>query len=273
MRPRLLDLFCGAGGCSVGYARAGFEVVGVDIAPQPNYPYEFHQAHAAELLRDLLDAKSTWSGSQQRRMWLLSDFDAIHASPPCQAHVKGFAAVNRARGRELGHTDLIAGIRELLIETSLPYVIENVEGAPLLNPVKLCGSSFGLAVQRHRLFESNVALMAPPCAHHLQREAKYPTNWRPNGEKRLAKVVQVYGNAAGTDLWPDAMGIYWMTTEELAEAIPPAYTEHVGGYLRTQVMRDTLETFADCLVPPAAFSDADPADAAGLRAKEQHRDG
>jgi DNA (cytosine-5)-methyltransferase 1 len=214
VKPRLLDLLCGAGGCSVGYHRAGFDDVGVDINPQPNYPFTFHRADAIQFVKD-------YGGS----------FDAIHASPPCQSHVKGLAGVNRARGRTLAHVDLIAPVREWLKAWGVPYVIENVEGAPLEAPVRLCGSSFGLAVRRHRLFESNVPLMAPPCAHHLQTEAKYPTNWRPNGERRLAKVVQVYGNAAGTHLWPAAMGIAWMTTPELAEAIPPAYTEHVGGYL------------------------------------------
>lgn len=216
MKPRLLDLFCGAGGAAVGYARAGFEVVGVDLVAQPRYPFEFHQADALT--------------------FPLGGFDAIHASPPCQAHVKGFAAVNVARGREVGHIDAIVATREQLVATSLPYVIENVEGAPLRSPVRLCGSSFGLTVRRHRLFESNAPIMALPCAHHLQTEAKYPTNWRPHGERRLAKAVQVYGNAAGTDLWPAAMGIDWMTTAELAEAIPPAYTEFVGEYLMAEVL-------------------------------------
>lgn len=208
--PLLLDLFCGAGGCSVGYARAGFDVVGVDIQPQKNYPFEFHQA-------DALD-------------FPLDGYDAIHASPPCQVYLS-LRAVNKALGRADGHRDLIAATREALSASGVPYVIENVEGAPLLNPVKLCGSSFGLAVRRHRLFECSFPVLAQPCAHHLQREEKYWTSWRPNGEERKATVVQVYGNAGGREHWPDAMGIDWMTPDELAEAIPPAYTEHIGGYL------------------------------------------
>jgi DNA (cytosine-5)-methyltransferase 1 len=209
----LVDLCCGAGGATKGYQRAGFYVIGVDIEPQPNYcGDEFVQADVLTYVHR-------------------GEVHALHASPPCQINVKGFAAVNRSRGRDLSHADLIPPVRAALQTTGVPYVIENVVGAALKDPIRLCGSSFGLAVRRHRLFESNVPLMAMPCAHHLQSEAKYPTNWRPGGERRLATAVQVYGNAAGTHLWPEAMGIDWMTTEELAEAIPPAYTEHIGGYL------------------------------------------
>ena len=214
--PCLLDLFCGAGGAGEGYRRSGFEIVGVDRSPQPRYPGRFIQADA------LVDLP-----------WILAEVrpDAIHASPPCQASVKGMAAVNKSRGRNLAHMELIPWTRRALRDTGLPYVIENVEGAALENPVRLCGSSFGLAVQRHRLFEASFAVLVPPCAHHLQREKKYPTNWRPNGERVLASVVQVYGNAAGTHLWPEAMGIDWMTTPELTQAIPPAYTEYIGASL------------------------------------------
>lgn len=231
MTPRLLDLFCGAGGAAMGYHRAGFEVVGVDVKPQPNYPFEFIQADALEVLDELAHPY------RAKGFWLASEFDAIHASPPCQVNVKGMAAVNRARGREMKHLNLIPPTRALLKPTRLPYVIENVVGAELIDPIRLCGSSFGLAVQRHRLFEVSFPVMAMPCAHHLQREAKYPTNWRPNGERRLSKVVQVYGNAARTDLWPSAMGIDWMTSAELAQAIPPAMTEHVGQYLMAAVQQ------------------------------------
>jgi DNA (cytosine-5)-methyltransferase 1 len=215
VRPRLLDLFCGAGGCSVGYHRAGFDVVGVDIDPQPNYPFEFHQGDALEL------------GAE---MW--RDFDAIHASPPCQSYLN-LGKVNRALGREYEHPDLIDPVRAELVDRGLPYVIENVEDAKdrLRDPLRLCGSSFGLPVRRHRLFESNVPLVGPPCNHHWQKVPRYWTGWRPKGEHRLAAVVQVYGNGGGRDEWPDAMGIDWMTPKELAEAIPPAYTEFVGRQL------------------------------------------
>lgn len=214
-KPLLLDLFCKQGGAGKGYADAGFEVVGVDIEPQPRYPFEFIQVDALGAAAWIFD----------------TDFDAIHASPPCQAHVKGLGAVNKALGRSADHVDLISVTRTLLQQTGLPYVIENVEGAPLINPIKLCGSSFGLAVRRHRLFESNVPLMAPPCAHHLQRERRHWTSWRPNGEKRLATVVQVYGNAGDSSEWSEAMGIDWMDRDGLTQAIPPAYTEHIGEYL------------------------------------------
>jgi C-5 cytosine-specific DNA methylase len=150
-RPRLLDLFCGAGGAAMGYARAGFEVVGVDIAPQPRYPFEFHLEDALEFL-------------PLRRIW--GDFDAIHASPPCQRWTR---AQNAAQNAD-GHPDLITPLRPLLEATGLPYVIENVVGAPLRDPVKVCGLSLGLGVKRHRLFESNVSLFVPPCVDDSKRD-------------------------------------------------------------------------------------------------------
>ena len=139
--PRLLDLFCGAGGAAMGYHRAGFTVVGVDINPQRHYPFEFHQADALE--------------------FDVSGFDAIHASPPCQA----FTAYKRRPNHVGDYPDLIWPTRQKLIASGVPYVIENIPKAPLLNPITLCGSSFGLDVRRHRLFESNVPLLAPPCDH------------------------------------------------------------------------------------------------------------
>jgi DNA (cytosine-5)-methyltransferase 1 len=224
---RLLDLFCGAGGAAMGYHRAGFDVVGVDIKPQPNYPFEFVQADALEVLSQGLERP-------HRGPYPLDEFDAIHASPPCQAHVAGMAAANRALGRELDHVDLIAATRELLRSTGLPYVIENVVGAPLERPVRLCGSSLGLDVRRHRLFETSFALMAPPCMHGVE-DGDYWTSWRPKGETRRAKTVQVYGQAAEKHHWGPAMGIDWMTFDELAEAIPPAYTELIGHQLLQHV--------------------------------------
>ena len=224
--PRLLDLYCGAGGAGAGYARAGFDVVGVDIAPQPRYPFEFHEADALGVLRCILERR-------------YDEYDAIHASPPCQTHVKGLGAVNRALGRENTHVDLIAATRELLQAIGLPYVIENVVGAPLHNPVRLCGSSFGLEVRRHRLFECSFPLLVPPCNHSWQN-GDYWTSWRPNGETRRSKVVQVYGHAGGRSEWPAAMGIDWMTDEELVEAIPPAYTEYLGAQLLQHVCAEAL---------------------------------
>lgn len=222
MKPRLLDLFCGAGGAARGYQLAGFHVTGVDIADQPNYcGDEFYRGDALACPLEQLEG-----------------FDVIHASPPCQTHVKGLAAVNRDLGRVSRYEDRIAATRERLRLLDVPYVIENVEGSPLLNPVRLCGSSFQLPIRRHRLFESNMALMVPPCNHSWQHEPRYWTSWRPNGKKRLAKVVQVYGNAGDSTYWAEAMGIDWMTRDELREAIPPVYTEHLGWQLLEQLRRE-----------------------------------
>jgi DNA (cytosine-5)-methyltransferase 1 len=223
VKPRLLDLFCGAGGCSVGYARAGFEVVGVDINPQPNYPFQFVQADA----RGFLDAG--WADR----------VDAIHASPPCQAHIKGLNAVNATLGRGNGHLDLISPTRELLVAAGLPYVIENIEGAPLVDPVRVCGSSLGLAVRRHRLFETNWPLIVPPCQHGTQLVKRYWTSFGRSGKDgrsgNLATVVQVYGNGGGSEEWAPAMEIDWMSKLELRQAIPPAYTELIGHQLMQHV--------------------------------------
>jgi DNA (cytosine-5)-methyltransferase 1 len=207
---RLLDLFCGAGGCSAGYARAGFEVVGYDIKPQPNYPHEFWQGDAMNALRDKA---------------LLETIDVIHASPPCQH----FTAYRRkGHGVGDGYPNLIPGVRWLCKLTGKPYVIENVHGAPLDNAIRLCGSSFGLDVRRHRFFESNTALLAPPCDHSWQTP-RFPaaTNREPNsrctvevGVRRIPLAVQ-----------RRAMGIDWMKLDELSQAIPPAYTEHIGAQL------------------------------------------
>jgi DNA (cytosine-5)-methyltransferase 1 len=192
----------------MGYHRAGFDVVGVDINPQPNYPFEFHQADAM--------------------MFPLDGYDVIHASPPCQRYLN-LGAVNRKLGRDYDHPDLVADIRQRIHWS--PYVIENVEGSPLHDPVRLCGTAFGLPLRRHRLFESNLPITGTPCAHKRFTEPKYWTGWRPNGEHRLSTVVQVYGKSGGREHWPAAMGIDWMTPAELIEAIPPAYTQHIGQQL------------------------------------------
>lgn len=216
-KPRLLDLFCGAGGAAMGYHRAGFEVVGVDINPQPHYPFEFHQADAMTYPLD----------------W----FDAIHASPPCQAFTS-LRVMHNARQ----HADLLTPMRERLEQTASPYVIENVPGAPIRSTIRLCGSSFGLGVEvydgwrqlrRHRLFESSVALLAPPCQHSGSTIGIY-------GDHARDRRRKADGSAKGLD-FPDrdkltlarsAMGIPWAERwRELSEAIPPAYTEHIGRQL------------------------------------------
>jgi DNA (cytosine-5)-methyltransferase 1 len=238
MRPRLLDLFCGAGGAAAGYHRAGFDVVGVDNRPQPNYPFEFVEADALLWLKTLAD---------------IGDFVAIHASPPCQAF-----SVTRSlwKDRQGTHPELVAPTREALEDRGVPYVIENVVGAPLVDPLMLCGSSLGLNVRRHRLFETNWPLMVPPCSHGWQtpRFATQISQTRAKVSKaRIASVVSVSGHGSefydagvvhvygstggkgGIELWKAAMGIDWMTRDELSQAIPPAYTELIGHQLMAHV--------------------------------------
>jgi DNA (cytosine-5)-methyltransferase 1 len=213
--PRLLDLFCGAGGAAMGYHRAGFEVVGVDNKPQPNYPFEFHQDDALAFLS---------------RRW--SDYDAIHASPPCQAYSKALDLRARDRTR---HPDLVADSRELLNQTGLLWVIENVPGAPLKNPLQLCGSSFGMDLRRHRLFECNFSVMVPPCSHAWQTR-RFPGTPRKDGSRPLAPVVNFMAkDPKRHERLSKAMGINWMGWNELVEAIPPIYTEHIGEYLMAEI--------------------------------------
>ena len=223
-KPRLLDLFCKAGGAARGYQRAGFYVVGVDIEPQPRYAGdEFVQADALEFMRGV----GVWSFVAP-----FYPFAAIHASPPCQANLKGLAGVNRKIGRAYNHPDLLDVTRHALKATGAPYVIEQPEqGARMVKPVRCCGSSFGLPVRRHRLFESNIQLEGATCAHDRFTEKKYWTGWVKNGERQLSTVVQVYGNGANRHEWGPALGIDWMTAEELTQAIPPDYTHHIGAQL------------------------------------------
>lgn len=220
---RIADLFCGGGGVSVGYFRAIAaltgrmpEIVGVDIAEQPDYPYEFIQADALE--------------------FDLSGFNFVHASPPCQLHVQ-WNGINLARnGSVPEHPDLIPPTREKLEAWGGTYVIENVVGAPLKNPTMLCGSMFdGLNVIRHRLFESNQLWL------------------RPKGCRHTGKEIAVYGKLDGRRIWTredgtelraarnmpeaqDAMGIDWISKwDTLKEAIPPAYTAYIGEQLLARV--------------------------------------
>lgn len=230
MRRVLIDLFCKAGGATKGYQRAGFYVIGVDLEPQPRYcGDDFIQMDAEAFMRDHVALSG--AGRTYRGRWI----DAFHASPPCQGDLKGLAAVNRKLGRTYAHRSMLASIRGLLTaqralgHEPTPYVIEQPQmGAQLINPVRLCGSSFALPIRRHRQFESNVRLAVPPCDHSWQTEKKYWTGWRPKGEHRLATVVQVYGNGANRHEWPAALGIDWMNADELTQAIPPAFTECIG---------------------------------------------
>jgi DNA (cytosine-5)-methyltransferase 1 len=205
---RILDLFCGAGGAAMGlhYAFPEAEIVGVDIKPQPRYPFTFCQMEWADFMSGWgIDGYGT-------------SFYLIWASPKCQNHSTMTKRWNRAHL----HENQIPAVREVLISTGKPYIIENVPQAPLENPVTLCGSMFGLGVRRHRHFECSFPIIAPNCQHELQPE-----------------VVGVYGHAGGTSKrdgltfkgtasWKEAMGIDWMTGNELAQAIPPAYSRYIA---------------------------------------------
>lgn len=216
----MLDLFCGAGGAAMGYHRAGYSVVGIDVEPQPNYPFPFIRADALEPPVDL------------------SSFDLIHASPPCQAYT---TMNNRRRADgtiQKEHATLIGATRDLLQRAGVPYVIENVAGAVrnLRSPIRLTGEMFGLGVHRARYFDCDPFVLAPPVP------------------ARQKNAVPVYGKMDGRRLWtrkdgselraPDnleepsrAMGIDWMEWDELRESIPPAYTEYIG-----RQMHDSLRT-------------------------------
>jgi DNA (cytosine-5)-methyltransferase 1 len=206
MKPKCLDLFCGAGGATRGYQLAGFEVWGVDSRPQPRYCGD----HFTQLNVFALPP------------WQFDLFDLIHASPPCQA----FSALNNGVwGNATGHPDLIEPTRKLLHSTGKPYVIENVPRSPLIDPVTLCGSMFGLRIdegylRRHRLFEASFPLPAPPPCEHK------------------GKVIGVYGHGAGganfrgrsanADQARRLMQMPWSNRDGIAQAIPPAYTEWIG---------------------------------------------
>lgn len=209
-RPLLLDLYCGAGGAAVGYQRAGFDVVGVDVAPQRNYPFEFIEYDALQYLSDIVD------GCDWR------PYDAIHASPPCQRHSR---MSNCRPGLASTYPALIEPTRVLLDTVGLPYVIENVEDSPLINPITLCGSMFGRELYRHRLFESNIGLRAPRVHPAHTVPASKAGHWTPG------TVMSVSGHIAPIAHARSIMGIDWTNRHELAESIPPDYSEFVGRQL------------------------------------------
>lgn len=210
---RILDLFCGVGGATEGYQRAGFQATGVDIAAQPDYRgWEFWGC----------DALTALSHPQEIR----GRFDAIHASPPCQAYTALELGTNAARGND--HPRLYAPVRAMLDDIGLPYVIENPAARP---DVVLCGEMFGLGVLRHRRFELGGWRMAQP-AHQLHRGRV--RGWR-HGEYFDGPYVAVYGNGGGKASVPEmqeAMDIHWTNSRHgITEAVPPAYTEHIGAAL------------------------------------------
>ena len=196
-RPAVLDLFCSAGGAGMGYWLAGFDVVGVDIEPQKRYPFRFIQADALT--------------------FPLPGFDLIHASPICKSY-SATAVLNDA-----SHPRQVEAVRERLAGSGVPYVIENVPGAPLRSPVMLCGAMFpGLRVYRHRLFEASFRIPAPPEPEHRWPLAKMGRPVRPG------EFMQPVGHFSDVAAARAAMQIPWMVRDELAQAIPPAYTLHVG---------------------------------------------
>jgi DNA (cytosine-5)-methyltransferase 1 len=210
-RPRLLDLFCGAGGAAMGYHRAGFDVTGVDIEPMPRYPFEFVRADAMT--------------------YPLGGFDAIHASPPCHEH----SALNAVNRIDYDTGWMLAATRERLRANGAPWVMENVPGARMVNPLKLCGSELGLTalmpgcgtvwLRRHRLFESSVFLFG---AGGCSCSGKATVGVYGHGAGGSGVRVRGPGTAQASR---EVMGIDWMIRDELDEAIPPAYTQFIGEQL------------------------------------------
>lgn len=218
----------------MGYHRAGFDVVGVDIKPQPHYPFAFHQQDALDVLQ---------GQPRKWRVWI-EGFSAVHASPPCQ----GYSNLRR----KIEHPRLIVPVRELLQATGLPYVIENIEDArrELHNPVRMCGSTFDLNVRRHRWFECSFPVMVPPCQHDGREIRAYYGKkgwlvWTPGAaavqKKGRKPILRGQVEQAHKD-----MGIDWMKTwDELREAIPPAYTEYIGQQLMAVLDRAARRVVKD----------------------------
>jgi DNA (cytosine-5)-methyltransferase 1 len=218
VKPKLLDLFCGAGGCSVGYERAGFDVVGVDIEAHPDYPhpYKIYEADALAVLEHVC---------------FLDRFDVIHASPPCQGYTTMSNRWRGAGGMADEHDRLINEVRRSLEQWGGPYVIENVPGArkDMRNPITLRGGMFGLKVDRPRLFECPLPLDVPP---HHPVDNPVGVYGKLDGRRLYTRKDGSIQRAARTlEEGQAAMGIDWMQWHDLTEAIPPAYTEHIGRQL------------------------------------------
>jgi DNA (cytosine-5)-methyltransferase 1 len=213
MKPRLLDLFCGAGGAAMGYHRTGFEVVGVDNRPQPHYPFEFHQADALT--------------------YPLDGFDAYHASPPCQYY-------SRLRHlpwlKDRVYWRSVPPVIELFKRLSAPWVIENVEDCwDMPDSFVICGSSIGLSLYRHRRFLTSfpVMLYSHQKHKHIITPGRASLSKRHHGMEGFREISResIAGHVASADLARAVMGIDWMNRSELSQAIPPVYTEYIGKYL------------------------------------------
>ncbi|MBT8453002.1 MAG: DNA cytosine methyltransferase [Deltaproteobacteria bacterium] len=226
---KALDLFCGAGGSAKGLHDAGFDVIGIDIQPDLNYPFPWVTADAMPILK-----RMAREGVGVLREYGLDPdgIDLIWASPPCQS----FSAYRRKDPKRIGAQakDLIAEVRGYLQAIGLPYIIENVEAAPLEDAIRLCGSSFGLDVRRHRLFECSFPVPEPACDHalHVARGKRFPgaTN-RPKG--RYTCEIGVYRIPLATQR--EAMGIDWMSLKELSQAIPPVYSEYLAEWFKASL--------------------------------------
>lgn len=218
-RPKLLDLFCCAGGCSMGYYDAGFDVIGVDKTPRRDYPFEFIEADALELLTNTA---------------FLDTFDVVHASPPCQRYSRSASATKRADQ----HPDLVPPTRAALKAWGGPYVIENVPGAPLVDPVMLCGWAMGLRhIKRHRLFETNLPLMSPGC---LCPNGDTVSVFGHSGEDRRKSTKNERGGLWGhvpISEVRDLMRVPWITERDaVSESIPPPYTHFLGEQIIEQLV-------------------------------------
>lgn len=232
---KLLDLFCGAGGCAVGYYRAGFhDITGIDINPQPRYPYHFIQADALEYLAE--------HGHE---------YDFIHASPPCQAY-SGLRAINIARwGSAPEHPDLIVPVREALIASGKPYVIENVQNSPLETQIILCGTSLGLPhTARHRHFESSFLMLgAPKCSHYRSEYTIGVYGDKPDGHRVSPRGQRLSRTASSIDEAGALMGIDWMTWDEIRNAIPPVYTQWIGEQFMAMYLPPEFNVYGDRPLP------------------------
>lgn len=222
-RPRLLDLYCGAGGAAMGYHRAGFDVIGVDIVDQPDYPFEFVRLHA---LHPMID---------------YTVFDFVHASPPCQDLIAITAGNRKRPGWADTHVNLVPHTRKRLADSGVPYVIECGVGKHLRRDLSLCGEMFGLGVIRHRWFEFGGPIESIPAPVHRPHRGRV-AGWR-HGKYFDGPYLAVYGDGGGkgsTSQWQLAMGIDWTDDRRsLAEAIPAAYTEHIGRRLLGQLAAAT----------------------------------